>query len=198
MRRAINRRALLWGAGATAAVSLTRPTSAGGPQADPAVAHMKAVAADLFAAQNEGTVEAFHRAISRHADGPAIALYALGRYEPVLPVADRARYYQGVTTFMSRYFADQTRKYRVAKAEFNDDTMKDGKDTLVFTKLTLLTGAVYRVVWRLTPRGASFKVSDVKVLGFSLSYLQRRLFLAYLSRKKGDVQALVAALNRTQ
>jgi hypothetical protein len=36
----------------------------------------------------------------------------------------------------------------------------------------------------------------VKVAGFSLTYFQRGLFVSYIKEKKGDVNQLVAVLNR--
>ena len=59
-----------------------------------------------------------------------------------------------------------------------------------------LTGKVYTVTWYLTWREGRYRVSDVKVLGFSLVYLQRNLFTSFIAKKNGDVSQLVAALNR--
>jgi len=157
---------------------------------------MQKVANDLFRAQKDGTVSAYLQVMNRHADIPSIALYALGRYRSDLPKADYQRYYKGVATFMSRYFADQTRQYRVAKAEFNEDPTTDGNDTLVRTKVTLMSGSVYNVVFRLSRNAGTYKVSDVTVLGFSLSYMQRGIFLSFLSKRNGDLNQLIAALNR--
>jgi len=39
-------------------------------------------------------------------------------------------------------------------------------------------------------------VLDAKVLGFSLVYMQRALFTAFISKRNGDVRQLVAALTR--
>ena len=70
------------------------------------------------------------------------------------------------------------------------------KDVQISTKVYMLTGNTYTVVWKLAWRGGRYKVTDVKVLGFSLVYLQRGLFTSYVSKRKGDVGQLVAALNR--
>lgn len=190
---AVDRRALL--AGFCASAWLGAPAFAQTSN-HPAIVYMRSVAKDLFRAQNEGTIPAYFSAISKHADVPSIALYALGQYQSDLPKSDYELYYRGVTTFMSRYFADQTRKYRVAKAEFDEAPFENNGDTMVRAKITLMSGSVYRVVFRLTQKGSGYKISDVKVLGFSLSYLQRGIFQSYLAKKKGDVSALVAALNR--
>jgi phospholipid transport system substrate-binding protein len=161
-----------------------------------AVKYLHKVASDLMAAQRDGGVPAYFRMIKRHADLPSISMYALGQYQNQLPKSKRSAYFEGVADFMSRYFADQSRSYRVVKADIGANTRQDGTYILVDTKLTLASGATYTVVWRLAARRSSFRIADVKVLGFSLIYLQRRIFLSYISKKGGNVMALVSALTR--
>jgi ABC-type transporter MlaC component len=160
-----------------------------------AIVYMRQVAKDLLAANRQGTVASFLRAIQRHADVPDIALYSLGQYKARLPAGQREKYYRGVATFMSRYFADQSREYRVAKYDLGE-ARSDNKDVLIPSRVQLLSGATYTVTWRLSPRGKGYKVTDAKVLGFSLVYMQRGLFTSFLSKRNGDINQLVAALNR--
>ena len=161
----------------------------------PSLAYMRQVAKDLLAANRQGTVASFMRAIQRHADVPEIALYSLGQYKASLPAGQRDLYYRGVATFMSRYFADQSREYRVAKYDLGE-TRSDNKDVLISSKVYLISGQTYTVTWRLSPRGKGYKITDAKVLGFSLVYMQRGLFTSFLSKRNGDIGQLVAALNR--
>ena len=67
---------------------------------------------------------------------------------------------------------------------------------LLPAKSILLSGQTYNVRWKLKWTGGTYKVADVKVLGFSLTYLQRGLFTSYISKRKGDVSQLVAVLTR--
>ena len=186
---ALTRRAALAGlAAAFAAPALAGPE-------DAAVAYMKKVAKDMLAAHRQGTVASFKRAIQRHADVAGIADYSLGQYRSKLQPSQKQAYYSGTATFMARYFADQSRDYVVAKYEVGEaDT--DGKDISVDTKVYLMNGQTYTVVWRLGKKGSGFKVEDAKVMGFSLIYLQRGIFTSFLSKRNGDVAQLVAALNR--
>lgn len=163
-----------------------------------AIAYMKKVAKDMLNAHRQGTVAAFKRAIQRHADVPAIADYSLGQYKAKLAAAQKQAYYAGTVSFMSRYFADQSRDYTVAKYEIGkaEEDGKDGKDVTVQTKVFLMSGQTYTVVWKLVKKGSGYKVADAKVMGFSLIYLQRGIFTSYLSKRNGDVAQLVAALNR--
>ncbi|HEY7750181.1 MAG TPA: ABC transporter substrate-binding protein [Aestuariivirgaceae bacterium] len=162
----------------------------------PSITYIRKVTADLFAAHKLGTVSAFLPPIQRHADIQTIANYSLGQYQSKLSPSQRERYYRGVANFMARYFADQTRHYRIAKWDIGDADQDRNGDVLIDTRVTLMTGASYSVVWRLAKRGKGYKVTDVKVAGFSLTYFQRGLFVSFIKEKKGDVNQLVAVLNR--
>ena len=179
-------------AGLFAAFAAPAALAAGEEQA---LAYMRKVAKDMLSAHRTGTVASFRRAILRHADVNAIADYSLGQYRSKLSSAQREAYYGGTVTFMARYFADQSREYVVSKYEIGDADA-DGKDVSVTSKVYLMTGQSYTVVWKLTRRKGGFKVADAKVMGFSLIYLQRGIFTSFLSKRNGDVGQLVAALNR--
>lgn len=162
----------------------------------PSVTYMKKVAKDMLNAHRQGTVASFKRAIQRHADVASIADYSLGQYRSKLPAGQKERYYGGVATFMARYFADQSREYPIAKYEIGEAKATDGKDVQINTKVFLLNGQTYTVVFNLGWSGGRYKVTDVKVLGFSLVYLQRGIFTSFVSKRNGNVGELVAALNR--
>lgn len=162
----------------------------------PAVKQMEKVADELIKAQRTGTISGFSNVIRRHADVPEIANFSLGRYRSKLPKSKRSAYYRGVQRFMARYFANNSKKYRVVKAIINPTVTPNGKDVYVDTKVKLQSGATYNVRWRLAKRRGRYKITDVKVLVFSLVTQQRALFYNFLSKKKGDVNALVFALNR--
>lgn len=162
----------------------------------PSLVYMKQVARDLLSANRLGTVASFRRAIQRHADVGDIAIYSLGPYKGKLPETQRHSYYGGVATFMARYFADQSREYRVAKFILGEANDAGDDEVLVPTKVYLMSGQTYMVSWRMAKRGGKYKIVDAKMLGFSLVYLQRNLFTSFLSKRNGDVGQLVAALNR--
>lgn len=162
----------------------------------PSVSYMRKVAKDMLNAHRQGTVSSFRAALQRHADVPGIADYSLGQYRKKLASSQRQRYYGGVATFMARYFAEQSREYRIAKYEVGEASSGRDKDVEVSTKVYLVSGETYTVVWKLAWRSGSYKVEDVKVLGFSLAYMQRGLFTSFIAKRNGDVGQLVAALNR--
>jgi phospholipid transport system substrate-binding protein len=161
----------------------------------PSVTYMKQVGKDMLNAHRQGTVSAFMRAIQRHGDIPGISEYSLGNYGSKLPSASRAKYYKAVATFISRYFADQSRDFRVAKYEIGGSSARGEKEIVVSSKVFLLSGETYSVNWLLVWKGGRYRVSDAKVLGFSMTYQQRRLFTSFLDKRDGDVKQLIAALD---
>ena len=187
-RRGLSRRAVL---GATMMLAAAPAMAAD----HPSIAYMKQFAKEMLNAHRQGTVGSFRKVIERHADVAAIADYSLGQYRKKLPAGQKQRYYGGVVTFMSRYFADQSRIYPIAKYEIGDAAADDG-EVVINSKVYLLSGQSYTVVWRLSKNGSRYKVRDAKVLGFSMVYMQRGLFTSFISKRNGDVEQLVAALTR--
>ena len=187
-RRGLSRRAVL---GATMMLAAAPAMAAD----HPSIAYMKQFAKEMLNAHRQGTVGSFRKVIERHADVAAIADYSLGQYRKKLPAGQKQRYYGGVVTFMSRYFADQSRIYPIAKYEIGDAAADDG-EVVINSKVYLLSGQSYTVVWRLSKTGSRYKVRDAKVLGFSMVYMQRGLFTSFISKRNGDVEQLVAALTR--
>ncbi len=191
--KSLSRRAFI-GAGAGLALAAVGAAAAhAGDKNHPSVAFMKKVGRDLLEAHRQGTVASFLNVIQRYADVPEIALYSLGQYKSNLGTTQRPRYFRGVAVFMSRYFADQSREYPIAKYEVGEATT-DGKDIMVTSRIYLLSGQTYNVTWRLVWRSKTYKVADVKVLGFSMIYMQRGIFTSYLSKRKGDLLQLMNAL----
>jgi phospholipid transport system substrate-binding protein len=191
----IDRRAMILGAGAAAGAPLVLG-SAWAASEHPAVARMRTVVADLLATQRAGTPAAYYKMITRHADVPAIALYALGPYRSELKRSQQDTFFRGVGMFIARYFADQAKAYSVAKAEVSPSVRADADEVLVHSTVTLTSGARYTVVWRLAEAGRSYKIRDVQVLGFSLRYLKRSMFQSYIARRGGTFQALYVALTQ--
>jgi phospholipid transport system substrate-binding protein len=175
------------------AAVVATPSHAAGEH--PAETYMKQVGKDMLSAHRQGTVAAFKRAVLRHADVATIAEYSLGKYESKLPTGQRQKYYRGVATFISRYFAEQSRAYPIAKFEIGEARSSSQSDVQIITKVFLMSGQVYDVKWKLVWRGGRYKVADAKVLGFSLTYMQRNLFTDFIGKRNGDVNKLVAALN---
>ena len=194
----MNRRSFIL---STAMASLIWP-AASGTQAlaadHPAVKFTRKVADDLIRAQMIGTVPRFTAVIRRHADVPHMAMQTLGPYRSKLPSSKRQQYYKGITAYIAHYFANQTRKYRVLQAKVKG-AAKDGDTIAVDAIATLEDGSNHTVRFILRPAGKSYKVTDVKIsyiAWISLVSGMRGDVQRFLAKKGGDVNALIAALNR--
>jgi phospholipid transport system substrate-binding protein len=183
----ISRRSLL----ALSAAALASPAFAA---EHPSITFMNQMGKDLLHAHRLGTVSAFLRVIQRYADVSGISDYSLGDYK--VGGDEKGRYQKGVVTFMSRYLADQSRIYQIAKYEVGEATVADNKDVFVASKIYLMTGQYYSVNWRLSWIGGQYRIVDAKFLGFSMTYQQRSLFTSFIAKHDGDVGKLIVALNR--
>jgi phospholipid transport system substrate-binding protein len=187
----VSRRQFLAG---LASVAAAGPALAAAEHAS--VVYMKQVGRDLLSAHRQGTVSAFKRAVQRHGDIPSIADYSLGDYGAKLPKQQRQRYYSGVANFIARYFAQQSHEYRIAKFDIGEARASSDREVTVSSTVYLMTGQTYTVNWRLTWKGGRYRVLDAKLLGFSLTYMQRNIFTDFISKRNGNVGDLVIALNR--
>jgi phospholipid transport system substrate-binding protein len=194
-RTKISRRAALTGAaGLTATATLGLTASGAWASEGPGVRYMQRISGDLYAAAHGKSPSLFLRAINRHADIKSISDYSLGQYSKKLNAKQQARMERGVAGFMSRYFASQVESYPVDRAEIKGERSYSANETLVSTRIFLKTGSSYWVEWLLAEHGKSFKIRDVRIMGFWLSPFQRSLFVSYIDKNGGDVSALLSAL----
>jgi phospholipid transport system substrate-binding protein len=169
-------------------------TSARAAEEHPSVTFMNRVGDELLHAHRQGTVSAFMRVVQRYADIENISDESIGTYE--VPSGQASRYHRGVATFISRYMADQSRNFPVAKFEIGEATVDKDKNVQVGSKVYLMAGQTYSVTWKLNWEGGTYKVADASFMGFSMTGQERSLFANYIAKHDGDVNALIAALNR--
>lgn len=159
----------------------------------PSIVFMNKVGDELLHAHRMGTTSAFLRVIQRYADINNIADESIGTYK--VPDGDVARYKRGVAAFISRYAAEQSRNFQVAKFEIGEATADKDQNVLVDSKIYMMAGQTYSVSWKLNWVGGTYKVADARFLGFSMTAQERSLFSSYLAKHDGDVKALIVALN---
>ncbi|MEC9046050.1 MAG: ABC transporter substrate-binding protein, partial [Pseudomonadota bacterium] len=75
---------------------------------------------------------------------------------------------------------------------------KLGKRKFIFVESKLTdprkTKGDINVVWRLVPKGNSFKIVDVVIAGISMAITQRNEYSAVIKRNKGRFDALLEAM----
>ncbi len=171
-------------------------SSVSAAQAEPPARYMQRVANELVAASRKGSTVAFAQVMRRHADLPSIGLYSLGSYMRALRKSDRSSYYSGLVAFVSRYAANESPKYSVARAVVLGQTEETTGGVYVDSVVKMNDGTSYDVRWWLVRRGSSYKVGDAQVLGFWARDSLKNLFENYISENGGNPKALVVALNR--
>jgi phospholipid transport system substrate-binding protein len=177
---------LAWAAAATAVNAADHPS----------VVFMRQVAKDMLAAHRQGTIAAFRRAILRHADVRGIGTYVLGSYASKLPGSQTERYNRGVANYMALFFANGSRDYTLAKYDIGEATVDSDKSVLVDTTVYLMTGRSYTATWKLVWVGGSYKVRDVKVLGFWMTNQQRSDFVSFLGKPDHSMNQLIDVLTK--
>jgi phospholipid transport system substrate-binding protein len=169
-------------------------TSARAAEDHPSIVFMNRVGDELLHAHRQGTTSAFMRVVQRYADIENISEQSIGTYQ--VPSSQVSRYRRGVAQFISRYMADQSRSFPVAKFEISDAALDKDKNVQVTSKVYMMAGQTYTVMWKLNWDGSTYKVADASFLGFSMTGQERSLFTSYIAKHDGDVNALIIALNR--
>jgi ABC-type transporter MlaC component len=164
--------------------------------ADTVVAFMNQIREPLLGAAISASRASFRRVIRKYADISGIAMYSLGSYRDGLEGSRRDAYYNGVVRYMSHYFATMAEEYKVENGSVTGESWQEGDLHYVDSRIFLKDGgSTYNVRWELAKDGGSFKIRNVRVLGFWLAYFQRKQFEQFIASRGGSVNALVAALN---
>jgi phospholipid transport system substrate-binding protein len=177
-------------------IALVAPAQVTPARAETASAFMQRAANDLLAANRAQSPALFGSALRRYGDVPGIGLTALGDYAGALPKTDRPLYYNGIVNFISRYAANESGRYAVAKAVVLGQSDETATGAAVETRVELKNGDTYDVRWQLVRYGGSYKIRDAQVLGFWMTPFLGDLFQKYIAENGGSSKALILALNR--
>jgi phospholipid transport system substrate-binding protein len=131
--------------------------------------------------------------LSRHVNLRNIANSALGTYRSKLPAGDKEKFYDLVTVYAAALFVWYIDKFK--GADFKIDTeVKQGSFVVVRSRVEKTSISNQQIVWYLSPKGGSFQVVDMSILGVRLSVAMRDAFSKELKRSKGDFNGLYAFL----
>ena len=181
---------------APAGAQTAEPKPVSARSSDPAVQFMEQVGRDLLAGARAKSPILLANAVKRYGDVTHIGQYSLGTYRAKLPQAHRAIYHTGMVRFIGRYAASQAPKYPVVKYEIMSPSLQGGSGLMVDSRITLRDGTTYDVRWLLAKYGSTYRVRDAMVYGFWMTPFLKTLFETYIGENGGNVDALVATLNR--
>ena len=165
-------------------------------QAGPAAAnekvetYIKRLAGQIMEAAANPSKAAFRPLVRKHADVPAIAKRAAGRYGRGLSGAERAAMNRAVEEMITQSFVKNAGWLTGKSLEVRAVSDRDNGGVQVTTQI--LDGVLDEVKWRLVRKAGGFKVSDINVAGIWLSLQMKSVLLAKLKNARGDVMAALS------
>jgi phospholipid transport system substrate-binding protein len=162
-----------------------------------AKAYVEDIGTDVLALANGGTKGKalrgkFASLLGRHVNLSNIAASALGTWRSKLPSGDKSKLQGLVTLYAAALFVWYVDKFKGSKFEV-ESTVKQGNFIIVKSKIVKGIGGE-PVVFYLSPKGGSFQVVDLSILGVRLSVALRDAFTRELKKSKGDFNQLYAFL----
>jgi ABC-type transporter MlaC component len=166
-----------------------------------AKSYVEDIGTDVLALANGGTKGKalrgkFATLLGRHVNLSNISASALGTWRSKLPAGDKAKLQSLVTLYAAALFAWYVDKFKGSKFEV-DSIVKQGNFTIVKSKIVKGIGGE-PVVFYLSPKGSSFQVVDLSILGVRLSVALRDAFSRELKKSKGDFKQLYAFLQEAE
>lgn len=166
-----------------------------------AKAYVEDIGGDVLALANGGSKGKalrgkFASLLGRHVNLWNIASSALGTWRSKLPAGDKGKLQGLVTLYAAALFVWYVDKFKGSKFEV-DSVVKQGNFTVVKSKIVKGVGGE-PVVFYLLPKGNSFQVIDISILGVRLSVALRDAFTRELKRSKGDFKTLYAFLQEAE
>lgn len=145
-------------------------------------------------AQRESTLRT---ALRENFDLPAMGRAALGNHWSKLNAEQQKRYLTAVETAEVRAYSDRLKQYGGQTLKVVRQNPGPGGAQLVDSQILQPNGSqVVRLVWEVQNRGGKLQITDVAIEGVSMVLTRRSDFNAFISRNGGNVEPLIAELER--
>lgn len=138
----------------------------------------------------------FRQFILNLTDSRRIALFTLGKYRRQASDADVSAFVDAFTEYAVAVYEARLDDYKGEKLRVTDVVERSAKDVIVTTIVEDSGSEPIRVAFRLNPKGDSYIVIDVQVVGIWLALDQQSQFSSFLSKNNGSVPALTAHLKQ--
>ncbi|MDT8344808.1 MAG: ABC transporter substrate-binding protein [Thermohalobaculum sp.] len=133
---------------------------------------------------------------------PQLAQFAAGRHWRAMSAAQRDAYVDAFARYLSRIYAGYFRAFEGDVEDLRRYVHHVGardagaKGVMVATEIRPLDQIAISVEWIVSDRSGRVAISDLVVEGVSLAVTQREIVGAMLERHHGDVEAVIADLDR--
>ncbi len=139
----------------------------------------------------------FASLLGRHVNLWNIATSSLGTWRSKLPPGDKGKLQGLVTLYAAALFVYYVDKFKGSKFEV-ESTVKQGNFIVVKSRIMKSGVSGEQVVFFLSPKGGSYQVVDLSILGVRLSVALRDAFTRELRKSKGDFKQLYAFLEEAE
>lgn len=194
------RRGFLALAGAGAAVLTLRPVGALALNTDQSRALIETALAEVYAVINSGQPSAqmyrqFETIFARYADVDIIARSALGPAARQVSNAQFAAFKQAFQGYIGRKYGKRFREFIGSKIEVTG--ARPLKSFFAVTSVAYLNGrAPMQVEWHVSDKSGQSRFFNIIIEGVNMLATERSEIGAMLARRKGDMAALTADLQR--
>ena len=138
----------------------------------------------------------FMKLVERGFDLPWIAKFVLGRSWKTASPDQQKEYLSLFKNLVELTYSKRFIDYSQQKIIVSGHKM--GKRKFIFVESQLADPknpkANVNIVWRLVPKGNSFKIVDVVIAGISMAITQRNEYSAVIKRNNGSFDSLLAAM----
>lgn len=131
-----------------------------------------------------------------------LARFATGRHWQNMSSDERARFTESFSNYVAYVYAGYFREFKGDIADLRAVVTIQGiedvgaKGVLVRTEIRPIRRLGIRVDWLVSDRSGRVAISDLRVEGISLAITQREIISAMLEANHGDVDKLIADMNR--
>lgn len=169
---------------------------------DPAEGYVDRIAGEVMALANgniRGTAlkTRFASLLNRYINLKAIANFALGPRQKLLPPAKREEFYRLFNSYAAALFVYYADDFKGSELDIISNS-KQGKFIVITSAIVSNSGGREQVKWRITQTGDGYKISDINIKGVWLTIATKKRFSEVLNRSKGDFEVLFAELKEAE
>ena len=135
----------------------------------------------------------FRRLLDRHFDMPTLARFTLGRYWRTATHEQRTEFAKLFEDFIVQSYSTRFGEYRSESFRVAGSNTDERGDTVVHSKVDMLSSEDVRVDWHLREVNSTFSVVDIAVEGASMGMTLRSEF-ANVIQSQGGVGGLLDML----
>ncbi|MDP6343638.1 MAG: ABC transporter substrate-binding protein [Alphaproteobacteria bacterium] len=140
--------------------------------------------------------QAFRQLLRQGFDLPLISRFVLGRHWRRADTAQRQEFSQLFEDYLVAIYGRRLGRYSGQTMQITGQTVRDGKDALVRSRIGQPGAAGFLVDWRLMRRQGDWRVVDIVIEGVSMALAQRSEFAAVIRTSGGQVAGLLGVLRQ--